>query len=177
MKVLRGVLAMVAGLALPVAAQQPSPPPALQQAWIDFYFSQQPRFEMQCGPDRYLFARTVLEGITPYWFNPATQQWLKLEQMIASQALVSFQGIGRPLDKLDQLDMSWFSDAAYQQGASPEGPFEIDMQQYIPQRYFIDMNVAITYSRILPGTVIRFTSDGRPVTVTLPEAPSPANPC
>lgn len=186
MRVCRGVLAWRAALALPASAlalclalarpasaQQAS----LQDAWLDFYSSQQPQFQMQCGPDLYRFTRTVLEGITPYWFDPRTQQWVKLEQMIANRSLVSFQGIGRPLEKLDQLDMNWFATAAYQQGAPPDGPFGIDMQQHIPQRYFLDMNAAVTYSRIMPGTVIRFTSGGRPVSVTLPEAASPANPC
>lgn len=173
MRVWRCVFAVLAGFTLPASAQQAS----LQQAWSDFYNSQQPQFQMQCGPDLYRFTRTVLEGITPYWFDPRTNQWVKLDQMIANRSLVSFQGIGRPLDKLDQLDMSWFADAAYRQGAPPNGPFDIDMQQHIPQRYFIDMNAAYTYSRIMPGTVVRFTSGGRPVSVTLPEAPSQANPC
>jgi hypothetical protein len=169
---------------LPSHAQQPppSPPPAppqatLQEAWLDFYTSQQPQFQMQCGLDLYRFTRTVLEGITPYWFDPRTKAWVKLDQMIANRELVSFQGIGRPLDKLDQLDMNWFAEAAYRQGAPADAPLTIDMQQHIPQRYFIDMQAAYTYSRIMPGTIVRFSAGGRPIAVTLPDAPSQATPC
>lgn len=170
---------MLAGLALPAFAQQaPNPPQAsLQEAWYDFYRSQQPQFQMQCGLDLYRFTRTVLEGITPYWFDLKTQNWVKLEQMIADQSLVSFQGIGRPLNKLDQLNMDWFVEAAYQQGVPRGTPLQIDFQQHIPQRYFLDMQAAYTYSRILPGTVVRFSAGGRPLSVTLPDAPSPATPC
>lgn len=173
MRIFGCVITMLAGVTLPASAQQMS----LQDAWSDFYRTQQPQFQMQCGLDLYRFSRTVLEGITPYWFDPKTNQWLKLDQMIASQYLVSFQGIGRPLEKLDQLDMSWFEQAAYQQGAAPGAELVINMQQHIPQRYFIDMNAGYTYSRIMPGTIIRFTAGGRPVSVTLPEAPSQATPC
>ena len=56
-------------------------------------------------------------------------------------------------------------------------PLDINMQQHIPQRYFIDMQAAYTYSKIMPMTVVRFTAGGRPVSVTLPEAASPATPC
>lgn len=165
---------MLAGLSLPASAQQPS----LQQAWFDFYRSQQPQFQMQCGLDVYKFSReNILAGIVAYWFDPRTQNWVKLEQMIANQSLVSFQGIGRPLEKLEQLDMNWFAKAAYQQGAPADAPLDINLQQHIPQRYFLDMNAAYTYSRIMPGTIVRFTAGGRPITVTLPEAPSPATPC
>lgn len=178
MRVLRGVLAMWAGFSLPASAQQAPPQQAsLQEAWLDFYSSQQPQFQMQCGLDLYRFTRTVLEGITPYWFDMRTNQWVKLEQMIANRSLVSFQGIGRPLSKLDQLDMDWFKEAAYRQGAPQGAPIELDMQQHIPQRYFLDMNAAYTWSRIMPGTVVRFSVGGRPYSVTLPDAPSPATPC
>jgi hypothetical protein len=119
----------------------------------------------------------VLEGITAFWFDPRTNNWVKLEQLIANQSLVSFQGIGRPLDKLDQLDMSWFAQAAYQQGAPDGAALDVNMQQHIPQRYFIDMQAAYTYSKIIPMTVVRFTAGGRAISVTLPEAPSTATPC
>gem|GEM_PF-4524363 len=160
-------------LSLPASAQNPT----LQQAWYNFYRSQDPQFQMQCGLDLYRFNRTVLEGITAFWFDPRTNNWVKLEQLIANQSLVSFQGIGRPLDKLDQLDMSWFAQAAYQQGAPDGAALDVNMQQHIPQRYFIDMQAAYTYSKIIPMTVVRFTAGGRAISVTLPEAPSTASPC
>lgn len=168
------VLLVLAGSYLPASAQQM----ALSQAWINFYRTQQPEFQMQCGLDLYKFSReNILAGIVAYWFDPRAQNWVKLDQLIANQSLVSFQGLGRPLDKLDQLNLSWFEKAAYQQGAPQGAPLDIDMQQYIPQRYFLDMNAAYTYSRIAPGTIVRFKAGGRPITVTLPEAPSPATPC
>lgn len=173
MRLFIAVFALWAGCSLPIFAQQAS----LQEAWSDFYRSQQRQFEMQCGLDRYRFTRTTLEGISAYWFDPRANQWVKLQQLIANQFLVSFQGIGRPLDKLDQLDMNWFADAAYRQGAPANAPIDIDMQQYIPQLYFLDMNAAYTYSRIVPGTLVRFTVGGRPISVTLPDAASQATPC
>jgi hypothetical protein len=174
MRLGRLVACLWAGIiSLPASAQNPT----LEQAWYDFYRSQDPQFQMKCGPDLYRFSRSVLEGITAFWFDPNTNNWVKLDQLIPSQYIVSFQGIGRPLEKLEQFDIGWFAAAAYQQGAPANAPLDINMQMHIPQRYYIDMQAAYTYSQILPMTLVRFTAGGRPVSVTLPEAMSAATPC